>query len=820
MRKVIIFTLGVERQQSVQSVLNACQRRIVPRLPHAIAPLANQRQGRKMNEADTRFKLIDPALKKAWKSDQIRNEYRFTDGEIVVRGRMTSRKKAKKADYLLLYAPDVPIAIVEAKDTDHSVGAGLQQAMGYAQSLDVPFAYSSNGKGFIEHDFFTGKERSFGMDEFPTPEELWSRYCMAKGIYDNKMEEAVTSPYYYEHGGHTPRYYQRIAVNRTVEIVAKGGNRILLVMATGTGKTYTAFQIVHRLRGIGAARKVLYLADRNILIDQTKDGDFKPLDKVTTKVEHRKLDSAYEVYFALYQQLVGEDGEEIFRAFDPVFFDLIIVDECHRGSASKDSAWRKILEYFDSAIQIGMTATPKETEDISNTDYFGDPAYTYSLKQGIEDGFLAPYKVVRPKFNVDVYGYRPPANSLDDNGRVIEDRVYEKYDFDRDIVIKERTEEVAKKVTQFLKETDRYSKTIVFCVDIDHAERMRQALINENSDIVSKHPNYVMRITGDSKEGKDQLDVFIDPDEPLPAIVTTSKLLTTGVNCKTCKVIVLDNIFGDHGMTEFKQIVGRGTRICEPYGKLYFTILDFRDASRLFADPAFDGEPVRVYEPAADDPLDPPDHMLDTLKDVSSMPDPRSWPEDDESHPKPKYYVSGVPVRVVSERVEYYSKDGELVTESLKDYTRKNILNEYDTLDHFLTAWNAESRKQAIIEELTDKGVFLDELRRESRQYDMSDFDLICHIAYDAKPLTRTERANNVKRSDYFAEYEGVAREVLETLLDKYATSNLVDLDDTHVLTLEEFRKFGNPMTIVRSFGGKAKFVKAAQALEDALYVA
>lgn len=773
-----------------------------------------------MNEADTRFKLIDPALKKVWKSDQIRNEYRFTDGEIIVRGRMTSRKKAKKADYLLLYTPDVPIAIVEAKDTDHSVGAGLQQAMGYAQSLDVPFAYSSNGKGFIEHDFFTGKERSLDMDEFPAPEELWSRYCAAKGISDNKMKEAVTSPYYYEHGGHTPRYYQRIAVNRTVEIVAKGGNRVLLVMATGTGKTYTAFQIVHRLRGIGAARKVLYLADRNILIDQTKDGDFKPLDKVTTKVEHRKLDSAYEVYFALYQQLVGEDGEEIFRTFDPAFFDLIIVDECHRGSASKDSAWRKILEYFDSAIQIGMTATPKETEDISNTDYFGDPAYTYSLKQGIEDGFLAPYKVVRPKFNVDVYGYRPPSNSLDDNGRVIEDRVYEKYDFDRDIVIKERTEEVAKKVTQFLKETDRYSKTIVFCVDIDHAERMRQALINENSDIVSKHPNYVMRITGDSKEGKDQLDVFIDPDEPFPTIVTTSKLLTTGVNCKTCEVIVLDNIFGDHGMTEFKQIVGRGTRICEPYGKLYFTILDFRDASRLFADPAFDGEPVRIYEPAADDPLDPPDHMLDALKDASPTPDPPSWPEDGESRPKPKYYVSGVPVRVVSERVEYYSKDGELVTESLKDYTRKNILNEYDTLDHFLTAWNAESRKQVIIEELADKGVFLDELRHESGQYDMSDFDLICHIAYDAKPLTRTERANNVKRSDYFAEYEGVAREVLEVLLDKYATSNLVDLDDTHVLALEEFRKFGNPMTIVRSFGGKAKFVKAAQALENALYVA
>lgn len=774
-----------------------------------------------MNESDTRLKLIDPALKKTWELDQIRTEYYFTDGEIVVRGRMTMRKKPKKADYLLLYAPDMPIAIVEAKDTSHSVGAGLQQAMGYAQSLDIPFAYSSNGKGFVEHDFLTGGERSMSMDEFPTPDELWSRYCAAKGITDSTMEEAVTAPYYYEHGGNVLRYYQRIAINRTVEIVAKGGRRVLLVMATGTGKTYTAFQIVHRLRSIGAAKKVLYLADRNILIDQTKDGDFKPLQKVTTKVEHRKLDPAYEVYFALYQQLVGEDGEEIFRAFDPGFFDLIIVDECHRGSAAKDSAWRKILEYFDTAIQIGMTATPKETEDVSNIDYFGKPAYTYSLKQGIEDGFLAPYKVVRPKLNVDVYGFRPVAGTVDDNGLVIEDRVYEKYDFEREMMIKERTEEVAKKVTQFLKETDRLSKTIVFCVDIDHAERMRQALVNENKDIMAEHPNYVMRITGDSKEGKDQLDVFIDPDETYPTIVTTSKLLTTGVNCKTCKVIVLDNIFGDQGMTEFKQIVGRGTRICEPYGKLYFTIIDFRDASRLFADPAFDGEPVQIYEPAPDGPLEPPDDMPVSPPDVTPIPDPPGWDDDDDDHQgRIKYYVSGVPVSVVSERVEYYSLSGELVTESLKDYTRKNILGEYDTLDHFLVAWNAEARKQAIIDELSERGVFLEELRRESGQYEMSDFDLICHIAYDAKPLTRSERANNVKKAGYLYEYEGLAREVLEALLDKFATSNLVDLDDTRVLGLEEFRKFGSPMAIVKAFGGKEQFLQAAQALENAIYAA
>lgn len=774
-----------------------------------------------MNESDTRLKFIDPALKKAWTLDQIRTEYYFTDGEIIVRGRMTMRKKPKKADYLLSYAPDLPIAVVEAKDTSHSAGAGLQQAMGYAQALDVPFAYSSNGKGFIEHDFFTGKERALGIDEFPTPEELWCRYCAAKGIAEGGMEKAVTTPYYYEHGGTVPRYYQRIAVNRTVEVVAKGGRRVLLVMATGTGKTYTAFQIVHRLRSVGAARKVLYLADRNILIDQTKDGDFKPLQKVTTKVEHRKLDPAYEVYFALYQQLVGEDGEEIFRAFDRSFFDLIIVDECHRGSASEDSAWRKILEYFDSAIQIGMTATPKETEDVSNIDYFGEPVYIYSLKQGIEDGFLAPYKVVRPKLNVDVYGYRPVAGSIDDRGQVIEDRVYEKYDFDRDMVIKERTEEVAKKVTQFLKETDRNSKTIVFCVDIDHAERMRQALVNENSDIVAEHPNYVMRITCDSKEGKGQLDAFIDPDEKYPTVVTTSKLLTTGVNCKTCKVVVLDNIFGDQGMTEFKQIVGRGTRICEPYGKLYFTILDFRDASRLFADPAFDGDPVQVYEPSPDGPLDPPDDMPDSPPDVTPPPKPDDrQDDDDESHGHIKYYVSGVPVRIVSERVEYYSVGGELVTESLKDYTRKNILGKYDTLDHFLVVWNAEDRKQAIIDELKERGVFLEELRRESGQYEMSDFDLICHIAYDAKPLTRSERANNVKKSGYLYEYMGLAHDVLEALLDKFATSNLVDLDDARVLSLEEFRKFGSPMAIVKAFGGKEKFVEAAQALENAIYAA
>ena len=771
-----------------------------------------------MNESDTRLKLIDPALaSSSWTLEQIHTEYNYTAGEIVVRGAMVSRKKPKKVDYLLSYVPDVPIAIVEAKDTDHSVGAGMQQAMGYARDLGVRFAYSTNGHGFIEHDFTTGKERDIPMDAFPTAGELWGRMREAGGL-DDKAAAMLTTPYYYEHGGNTPRYYQRIAVSRVVEAVSKGRDRVLLVMATGTGKTYTAFQIVHHLREAGRAGRVLYLADRNILVDQTRDGDFRPLQKVTTKVEHRRLDSAFEVYFALYQQLVGEDGEEVFRGFDPSFFDLIIVDECHRGSAAADSAWRKVLEYFSGAVQIGMTATPKETKDVSNIDYFGEPVYTYSLRQGIEDGFLAPYKVFRPKLNVDAYGYRPERGTVDDMGQVVEDRVYEQNDFDRDLVIRERTEEVARRVTQFLKETDRLSKTMVFCEDVDHAERMRQALVNENADIVSAHPDYVMRITGDDAEGKARLDDFIDPDEDYPTIATTSELLTTGVNCKTCRLIVLDNSFGEQGMTKFKQIIGRGTRIDEPHGKLYFTILDFRDASRLFADPAFDGEPAEVFEPGPDSPMVPPDDTSDTPSDVTPVPLAPSIPEDDHAHGR--YYIHGVEVSVVSERVEYYSGDGGLVTESLRDYTRRNILEQYDTLDHFLVAWRAEDRKQAIVDELEDHGVFLDELHKVSGQEDMSDFDLICHIAYDQRPLTRSERANDVKKRGYLYEYAGVAREVLETLLDKYATSYLVDLDDTRVLDLDEFHKYGSPMKIVRAFGGRDAYVHAAQALEDELYTA
>lgn len=778
----------------------------------------------KMNEEDTKLKLITPAVEKAgWnKMRQMFCEYSYTDGEIIVRGKMTTRGKRKKVDYLLMHQRDVPIAVIEAKDTQHAVGAGMQQGIGYAADLRVPFVYSSNGKGFLEHDMMTGAERELPMDGFPSPDELWARYSRQDGLTD-EGEEIVEAPYYHDYGSLTPRYYQRNAVNETIRAIAHGQRRILLVMATGTGKTFTAFQLVHRLRESGAVRKVLYLADRNVLVDQTITGDFKPLEKVTTKVKGRTLDSAYEVYFSLYQQLVGEDGEEIFRAFDPSFFDLVIVDECHRGSAKADSAWRKILEYFGGAIQIGMTATPKETEEVSNIDYFGEPVYTYSLKQGIEDGFLAPYKVIRPKLDIDVYGWRPAKGQLDDNGEPIEDRVYSVTDFDRDIVVRERTETVAAKVTEFLKGTDRYAKTIVFCVDIDHAERMRQALVNCNRDIARDHPTYVMRITGDSAEGKAQLDNFMDPDEKYPTIVTTSKLLTTGVNCKTCKVIVLDNLFGEQGMTEFKQIIGRGTRIKEDYGKLYFTILDFRNASRLFADPAFDGEPVQIYEPPENDPIVPPDEPNGEQGPEGAPVDidlPGDAEPDDAGGDRVKYYVHGVPVTVVSERVEYYSDDGGLVTESLKDYTRRNILGQYDSLDHFLKAWNEEDRKQAIIDALREEGVFLDALREESGQEQMSDFDLICHIAYDQKPLTRSERANNVKKRGYLYEYNEVARRVLDTLLDKYANSNLVDLADTHILDLEEFQEFGSPMRIVKAFGGKKKYLEAVHELERELYSA
>lgn len=760
-----------------------------------------------MSERDICTKYITPALVEAgWDiQNQIKEEVTFTDGRVIVIGNVTRRGKKKRADYILYHKSNLPIAVIEAKDNKHSMGYGMQQAINYADILDIQFAYSSNGDGFIEHDMKTGIEKEISLDEFPSPEELWNRYKNINQI-TKEQEEIITEPYYFAQGDKTPRYYQRIAINRTVEAIAKGQKRILLVMATGTGKTYTAFQIIHRLRASGTKKKILFLADRNILVDQTMQNDFKPFQKVMTKVEHKKMDSSYEIFLSLYHQLSGAEDLEVFKQFSPDFFDLIIVDECHRGSAKDNSTWRRILEYFNSATQIGLTATPKETKEISSSTYFGESIYIYSLKQGIEDGFLAPYKVVRIGLDKDLEGYRPTKGKLDDYGNELEDREYNIKDFDKNLIIDDRTKVVAKKITEFLKKTNRFSKTIVFCVDIDHAERMRRALINENSDLVAENHKYVMRITGDNKEGKAQLDNFIDEDSKYPTIVTTSKLITTGVDCKTCKLIVLENNISS--MTEFKQIIGRGTRLKPDYGKEYFTIMDFRNVSRLFADPDFDGEPVIIYEPEDGGDIVPPE------------PDISTDDNDGKGEIKEgsiKYRISDVKVNVISERVQYYNKDGKLVTESLKDYSKRGILDIYTDLDEFLKKWNEEDKKSVILEELKEQGIPLDALKEEIGT-DIDDFDLICHIAYDKKPLTRYERANNVKKRGYLYKYSEQAQKILEALLDKYATEGLQDLNDTKILEFKPFDKFGNPMKIVKLFGNKKKYIEAIHELESNLY--
>lgn len=776
-----------------------------------------------MSERDICTKYIIPALINAgWNiNKQIREEVTFTDGRVIVRGNITTRGKRKRADYILYHKSNLPIAVVEAKDNNHSIGAGMQQAINYADILDIQFAYSSNGDGFIEHDLKKGTEREISLDEFPTPEELWERYKEANDITP-EQEKIITEQYHFALGDKTPRYYQRIAINRTVEAVAKGQARILLVMATGTGKTYTAFQIIHRLRESKSKKKILFLADRNILVDQTMKNDFKPFQKVMTKVENRKMDSSYEVFLALYQQLSGADNLEVFKQFSPDFFDLIVIDECHRGSSKDDSAWRKILDYFSSATQIGLTATPKETKDISSSTYFGEPIYTYSLKQGIDDGFLAPYKVIRIGLDKDLEGYRPTKGKVDVYGNELEDREYNIKDFDKNLIIDDRTKVVAKKITEFLKKTNRFSKTIVFCIDIEHAERMRRALINENTDLVSEDYRYVMRITGDTKEGKSQLDNFIDEESRYPTIVTTSKLMTTGVDCKTCKLIVLDNNISS--MTEFKQIIGRGTRLKPEYDKEYFTIMDFRNVSRLFADPDFDGEPVVIYEPKDGEDIVPPETQENSQDNDTEGATENSFGGDSsgirgKNKTKSKYRLSDVEVNVISERVQYYDKDGKLVTESLKDYSKKNILAEFSDLDTFLRKWNSEEKKQAIIDELIEHGVLLDALREEIGNPDIDDFDLICHIAYDKKPLTRYERANNVKKRGYLYKYSDMAQKVLESLLDKYSSDkNIDDLIDTKVLELKPFDKFGNPIKIVKAFGGKKKYIEAVKELEKEIY--
>lgn len=795
---------------------------------------------RNLTEEDIKMRYITPAIINAgWDKKQIRLEYSFTAGRIILRGNITARGKQKRADYLLSYKSNFPLAIVEAKDNNHPVGAGLQQAIEYAKVLDIPYVYASNGDGFVEQNLITGEVKELKLEDFPSPEALYKRYRVDKGI-DEAEEKVILEPYYYIPNYKTPRYYQRVAINRTVDAVAKGQQRVLVVSATGTGKTYMTFQIIYRLWKSGLKKKILFLADRNVLVDQTISGDFKPFGGKMTKVQKRNLDSSYEIYLALYQQLAGDDGEEAYLQFQPNFFDLIVIDECHRGSAKEESAWRKILDYFSSATHVGCTATPIETKEASSTSYFGEPIYEYSLKQGIEDGFLAPYKVIRIGLDKDLEGYRPEVGKVDKFGYEIEDREYNIKDFDRKIVIDDRTRVVAAKITEFLKKTDRFSKTIVFCVDIEHAERMRQALINENKDLYSQNEKYIMRITGDNDEGKAQLENFIDEEMKYPVIAVTSKLMTTGVDAKMCKLIVLENNI--NSMTEFKQIIGRGTRLLEEYGKTYFTIMDFRNASRLFADPDFDGKPEVVIDIDGDDPVnDPiPDPEL-PIDEGDENPNPGDdggnggiseeggeyGPGDippfgeGEGEDKPrKYYVGDITVKVLSERVQYVDKDGKLITESLIDYTKKNILQQYSRLDDFLRTWTTAEKKQAIIEELQDDGVLLDAVREELGKTELDDFDLICHIAYDKAPLTKKERAENVKKRHYLYKYSDTAQKVIEALLDKYANDGIKDIEDTKVLELKEFAQIGSPLKIVKAFGGKEAYQKAVQELENEIYYA
>lgn len=773
-----------------------------------------------LTERDICTKFITPAIKDSgWDDLQIREEKYFTDGKIIINGEKIVRGPAKRADYILYYKSNIPIAIVEAKDNNHTIGSGLEQAIDYGKILDIPFVYSSNGDGFLEHDR-TGKskvpEKELSLNEFPTPDELWQRYKVWKNINENQ-EPVITHDYYTIANDKTPRYYQEVAINRAVEKIAQGENRILLVMATGTGKTFVASQIIYKLWKSKAKKRILYLADRNILVDQAKNNDFKIFKGAITKVQNRKVDKSYEIYMALYQGISGnDDWKNIYKEFSKDFFDLIVVDECHRGSAKDDSQWREILDYFNSATHIGMTATPKETKDVSNIDYFGEPIYTYSLKQGIEDGFLAPYKVIRISIDRDVEGWRPLKGQKDKYGYEIEDKIYNSNDFDRNLIIDERTQTVAKKITEFLKNSgDRYAKTIAFCIDIDHAERMRMALRNENADMINENAKYVMKITGDDDLGKKELDNFIDPASKYPVIVTTSKLMTTGVDAQTCKLIVLDSNI--QSPTEFKQIIGRGTRIRVDYDKYYFTIMDFRRVTDLFADPDFDGDPVQIYEPPVDVEIDIKNANIDQKYVVEPNQNQVHLKDIDPTKPR-KYYVKGVSVNVVNQRVIYYDKDGKPITESLIDYTKKSLNKEYSTLSDFLQKWNSAQRKSIILAELEEQGIFFEELKSEvGKDYD--EFDLICHVAFDKKPLTRKERASNVIKTDYFAKYGFKAQEVIKALLDKYADEGIENIEDPKILSVNPIRKFGTPIEIVNIFGGKTNYYSIIQELSSKLYV-
>lgn len=795
-----------------------------------------------MSEDDVRAKYITPAVIRAgWPEQMIRRQVFFTNGRIYVKGRLTARGKRKFADYILYYKPNIPLALIEAKDNGHTIGAGMQQALDYARTLDIPFVFSSNGEGFLFHDntVINGAiERELSMDEFPSPTVLWEKYKQYKNIGTPAVEKVVTQDYHI--GQREPRYYQQIAINRTVEAIAKGENRILLVMATGTGKTYTAFQIAYRLWKSKLKKRILFLADRTALIDQTLRGDFRHFKEAMTVIKKKVVkidgketlvsnnkrgidnaDKAFDVFLGLYQGLSNSDPEmpDAFKDFSPDFFDLVIVDECHRGSAKEDSKWREILNYFHSATHIGMTATPKETEDVSNIDYFGEPIYTYSLKQGIADGFLAPYKVVKVILDIDAEGWRPPKGFKDKFGNPIEDRIYNQIDFDKNIVVEERRQIVAQKITDFLHKNGRLdTKTIVFCTDIEHAEGMRQALCNANADLVSENSKYIMRITGDNQEGKNELDNFINPEETYPVIATTSKLMTTGVDAQTCKLIVLDSRI--ESMTEFKQIIGRGTRINEEYGKTFFTILDFRNVTHHFADPDFDGDPVKIMTNNEHEEFPNPDEEVSDviLEDDEEVVFPQDQNVDiDDQRPQGKIYVNGVPVSIINEREQYLDADGKIITESITDYTRRNIRNIYHNENEFVTVWQNAETKRVIVEQLEANGISIDMLKEKvGKEYDP--FDLVCHIAYDAQPLTRKERAENVKKRNYFTKYGELAQQVINALLDKYASDGLLTIEDTKVLKLDPINKIALPVEIIQAFGGKEAYKTALRELENALY--
>ncbi|WP_100031210.1 EcoAI/FtnUII family type I restriction enzme subunit R [Escherichia coli] len=795
-----------------------------------------------LTEADIITKCVMPAILNAgWdNTTQIRQEVKLRDGKVIVRGKVAARRTVKSADIVLYHKPGIPLAVIEAKANKHEIGKGMQQGIEYARLLDVPFVFATNGDGFIFRDATAAEgeclEKQITLDDFPSPAELWQKFCLWKG-YTQAQLPVITQDYYDDGSGKSPRYYQLKAINKTIEAVSNGQNRVLLVMATGTGKTYTAFQIIWRLWKSKNKKRILFLADRNILVDQTKNNDFQPFGTAMTKVSGRTIDPAYEIHLALYQAITGpEEDQKAFKQVAPDFFDLIVIDECHRGSASEDSAWREILDYFSSATQIGLTATPKETHEVSSTDYFGDPVYVYSLKEGIEDGFLAPYKVVRVDIDVDLQGWRPTKGQTDLNGEVIDDRIYNQKDFDRTMVIDERTELVARTITDYLKRTNPMDKTIVFCNDIDHAERMRRALVNLNPEQVKKNDKYVMKITGDDEIGKAQLDNFINPKKAYPVIATTSELMTTGVDAKTCKLVVLDQNI--QSMTKFKQIIGRGTRIDERYGKLWFTILDFKKATELFADERFDGIPEKVMDTTPEDIADPESDFEEKLEEISEHDDEQvtgvdeppappyqvtdtddvgPLPEEDEKKIR-KFHVNGVAVGVIAQRVQYYDADGKLVTESFKDYTRKTLLKEYASLDDFTRKWQDADRKEAIIHELEQQGIIWEVLAEEVGK-DLDPFDMLCHVVYGQPPLTRKERAENVRKRNYFTKYSEAAQAVLDNLLDKYADAGVQEIESIQVLKLKPFDSMGTlPEIIKTGFGDRNGYNQALSELENEIY--